>query len=1180
MKNVLKIFFLILFFSSATGLFAQVTVTGIVKDAEGIPLIGTTVAEKGTNVGTATDIDGSYTLSVSEGATLIFSFTGLQSKEISAGNGGRFNVVLDTDAQVLEEVFVTATSKPIRRIEAVTAVESISAKEIERMNPTSLVDLVRFTPGIYVQTQAGRVRNFIFTRGFPDATNNGLVYTSLMMDGVRTFASPEMVPDAAFRNDLNVGKVEVVRGSAATLYGRGAAAGAINVISKTGGTESTGTIKATYGQYNWLQLDANLNGPLNASKTLRYNIGGFWLKDDGFRENLFPDKGGQLRANVDYLFPENKGSLRVYGGLINLNVQNMISIPYPAADLSAPSGNWTTRMVELKEGNPFEGSSWPISNPASGLTADNDYDPDYADGNFSRGFNLGANLNVEIADGLRLINKTRIQNMTVGVAFDFSIAQNFGANQTKLLFGGGSTGGGSDSKDFIQELRLVKSIESDNASHNITLGGYFSTINVLVESAGTFYSQNTSDPNNPVYNRQPFGFPFNLNFRNGDYTEKTTSGFLGYEGKYNDNFTFNIGGRYDGINLDLSDNYQAGQENLNHVEDHSGFSWSLGANYLINPLTAIYGNYLNSFRAPDYSTYTPVRYLPMTTIIDKPRVEENENISSFEIGFRKSTGDFSFDGGIFNTKISNRTVASFVGAVATQVPVGDNRITGAEVSLIYTPQSTKGLYLRGSLTLQNTEYTDYSRSSPDGQVDLSGNNIANVPPAIINFSVGYSNDKFGFNLNNNYLAARPIDVYNTADYPGRLLMDANLNYNFTDALSLKWGIQNLTNVTHASSVVSAQTDDAFYLAAQNNNAGDFANVRGVPYLPRRMYGSVIYKFGLKGKPDADADGISDTKDDCPNTPGLKEFGGCPDSDLDGITDADDGCPNAAGEASNNGCPDIDGDGVIDRDDACPNSSGPLNGCPDGDGDGVADKDDECPNSAGSISGCPDSDGDGVANRDDDCPNTSGTINGCPDADGDGVIDKNDDCPNEKGDGADGCPSFVDTDGDGIEDKNDRCPEVKGSINGCPDSDADGIVDIDDKCPNRGGAIDATGCPKVVPSNATAVFTRALQGITFDTGSAVISRSSYSILDEVVSIIGEYSDLNISIEGHTDDRGDADKNQELSSKRSIAVMNYLMEKGVSGSRMSARGFGESSPKADNSTAAGRKMNRRVELIGRY
>ncbi len=1176
LSNCLILFFALLTFAG----YSQQTVKGQITGGDGETLIGVTIIEKGTNNGTTSDLDGNYELTVSDGATLVYSYTGLSNKEMAV-NPGRMDIVMDSEAQILEEVFITATSRPIRRIETVTAVESIGAKEIERMNPTTLFDLVRFTPGIYVQTQAGRVRNFIFTRGFPDASGNGLVYTSTLIDGIRTFGSPEGIPDASFRNDLNIEKVEVVRGSAATLYGRGAAAGAINIISKTGGTESEGTVKATYGQYNWLQLDANLNGPLNASKTLRYNVGGFWLRDDGFRENLFPDAGGQLRGNIDYIIPKNKGNIRLYGGFIRLNVQNLLSIPYAASDLTRPAGNWTTRNIELQEGNPFEGSGWPITNPASGISQDNPYDPSYADGNFSRGQNIGLNLDLNLENGWTLVNKARLQRMVVGVGFDFSISQNFGDVQQKFIFGGGGTDGGSNSRDFIEELRLVKTINTDNAVHSFTVGGYLSLFNNKVETSGTLYTQNTSDPNNPVYNREPFGFPLNLNFRNGDYNENTTSGFLGYEGKFNDKLTFTIGGRFDDIHLDLTDNFREGQENLQNIQDHSGFSWSAGFNYLFDPLTAVYGNFLSSFRAPDFSTYTPVQFLPMTELLDKPRVEQNEQIRSFEIGIRKSTGDFSFDGGFFNTLITDRTVATFVGAIATQVPVGDNRITGFEVSSIYTPSSAKGLYMRTSITLQNTEYTDFLRTLSDGtSVDLSGNEIANVPPLIFNFSAGYANDKFSINWNNNFLSARQVDIFNTAEYPSRLLMDANASYNFSKGVSLKIGVQNLTNVTHASSVISAQTDEAFLLAEQNGFSGDFANVRGVPYLPRRVFGSLQFKFGLKKKADLDGDGIADSKDSCPDVAGLKAYNGCPDTDLDGIIDSQDGCPTIAGTQANMGCPDSDGDGVVDKNDDCPNTAGNLNGCPDGDGDGVADKNDDCPNQAGTLRGCPDTDGDNIADKDDNCPEIAGTIKGCPDGDGDGVADKDDDCPEESGDAANGCPSVVDSDGDGVQDKDDRCPDVSGSINGCPDTDKDGIVDIDDACPNRGGVIDSKGCPKVVPTDALTAFTNALEGVQFESASAVIKRSSYSILDEVVNVMTRYPGLNVSIEGHTDDRGTAESNQSLSSKRAVAVMNYLIEKGVAGTRMSARGFGESSPKADNSTAAGRKLNRRVEIIGSY
>ena len=113
---------------------------------------------------------------------------------------------------------------------------------------------------------------------------------------------------------------------------------------------------------------------------------------------------------------------------------------------------------------------------------------------------------------------------------------------------------------------------------------------------------------------------------------------------------------------------------------------------------------------------------------------------------------------------------------------------------------------------------------------------------------------------------------------------------------------------------------------------------------------------FNGCPDSDGDGIEDSKDACPDTPGLLEFNGCADSDGDGVADPMDKCPAVAGLSKFDGCPDSDGDGIEDGKDACPNEAGPrrFNGCPDSDGDGVADPQDKCPNDAGPADndGCP------------------------------------------------------------------------------------------------------------------------------------------------------------------------------------------------------------------------------------
>ena len=112
--------------------------------------------------------------------------------------------------------------------------------------------------------------------------------------------------------------------------------------------------------------------------------------------------------------------------------------------------------------------------------------------------------------------------------------------------------------------------------------------------------------------------------------------------------------------------------------------------------------------------------------------------------------------------------------------------------------------------------------------------------------------------------------------------------------------------------------------------------------------------------DRDGDGVVDSLDRCPDTPGLAALQGCPDKDGDGIADIDDKCPDVAGIAKYQGCPipDTDGDGINDEEDKCPNVKGVARyqGCPvpDTDGDGVNDEEDKCPNEAGPASnfGCP------------------------------------------------------------------------------------------------------------------------------------------------------------------------------------------------------------------------------------
>jgi outer membrane protein OmpA-like peptidoglycan-associated protein len=257
--------------------------------------------------------------------------------------------------------------------------------------------------------------------------------------------------------------------------------------------------------------------------------------------------------------------------------------------------------------------------------------------------------------------------------------------------------------------------------------------------------------------------------------------------------------------------------------------------------------------------------------------------------------------------------------------------------------------------------------------------------------------------------------------------------------------------------------------------------------------------------------------------------------------------------------DTDGDGIYDQDDACPEEAGLaiFNGCPDSDNDGIQDSKDDCPNTAGlaEFNGCPDTDGDGVMDKDDKCPTVAGlkALMGCPDADGDGVADGDDKCPNEAGPAA-----------------NNGCP--------WPDTDGDGVLDKDDKCPNEAGEVALDGCPRVIPTPAVMkTLNDYAKTILFDTGKASIKDASEAVLVNISAILKEYPESRFHIDGYTDSVGAEKSNQILSERRANTVRDFLIANGIAADRLNARGFGEANPIDSNKTRAGRKNNRRVEVI---
>jgi len=251
----------------------------------------------------------------------------------------------------------------------------------------------------------------------------------------------------------------------------------------------------------------------------------------------------------------------------------------------------------------------------------------------------------------------------------------------------------------------------------------------------------------------------------------------------------------------------------------------------------------------------------------------------------------------------------------------------------------------------------------------------------------------------------------------------------------------------------------------------------------------------------------------------------------------------------------------------------------------------------------DADHDGFRDSIDKCPTDPEDVDmfddsdGCPDLDNDkdGVPDAADRCPLDpedvdKFDDQDGCPD-KDNDADGIADVADKCPmepEDKdgfSDVDGCPDpdNDNDGVPDVKDKCPAAAETIngnkDDDGCPD--PGDSTIVLSpdriETLDAVQFDRGNK-IAKASFIVLGQVGATMRAHPEIiRMRVTVHVHPTGNFDKDQELSEKRAQLIRDWLVQWGLTASRVEARGFGSSKPLAPQDQKGAKDINDRVELI---
>ncbi|WP_449436218.1 TonB-dependent receptor plug domain-containing protein [Pedobacter steynii] len=243
-KMYLKCFSLLLLCFLTITAFAQKNITGTVKDASGNPIPGVSVLEKGTQNGTSTNAEGKFTLTVKEGARLIFKSIGLVPQEVAASSGQ--SIVMVDDTESLSEVIVTGfgVKKEVKRLSySATAVGGAELAEANNANVVNAlqgkVAGVMINQGASGPSSSSRIR----IRGNASLSTNTqplVVYDGILLD--QGTSGADSWGDAAdFGNIMkninsdDIESISVLKGAAASsLYGSRAAGGVLLITSKKG----------------------------------------------------------------------------------------------------------------------------------------------------------------------------------------------------------------------------------------------------------------------------------------------------------------------------------------------------------------------------------------------------------------------------------------------------------------------------------------------------------------------------------------------------------------------------------------------------------------------------------------------------------------------------------------------------------------------------------------------------------------------------------------------------------------------------------------------------------------------------------------------------------------------------------------------------------------------------------
>ena len=864
------------------------TVAGRVTDQAGAPLADVQVFIEGTSIGSVTNTTGAYTIArVPTGshllrARLIGYRSVADSITVAADQRTTHDFSLVRDPLQLQQVVITGTETPRMNLQSSVAVTTMSLKEIDRAAPRSTTEMLRYVPGFTrVESSGGEVNENISMRGVL-----GVEYVMFMEDGMPVFPTMHtffMNADNLFRPDLNIERMEVVRGGSSSLYGSNTPGAIINFIDKTGGDAFAGSMRVTAGTKGLARYDINANGPLG--EDWRFNVGGFYRYDHGVRDPGFPGiRGGQAKASITRLL--DNGYIRFTGKVIDDRNQFILDLPFTnPSDPTFVSGFSdygsfnTNEALDLRVRTPTGDLTLPLANglatTAGWFTADAAFD-------LASGWHLQNTgqvmSNNQEWNALVPSNAMTVADFLNGPKGQGGLGMPAGST-IQLTFTNHLDAAGKNPMPFDtpnglvapgQLIHVSKPISAVQdqlqlrrtfGKNTLSIGGYFANYS---QDNHWFFTQVLTDVrDNPRFLdavvTTPGGTPtpitkngfqnFMSGYTNGSGQTSIISGVVGGEIQATDKLRADLGVRVeyddyvqssentgtfdlDGNPATTFDNETFGNGSFRHFS-RSMTDWaaSIGLNYTLNPTLSLYGSIARGYKMPALDEFLTAQAEQQVDLFGSREVRSGEG------GVKGVVGPLSFTVGGFYTLLKNivsqgLVVDSVTGGstwIVTTSP--ENKSYGTEIEL--AAAATPDLQLFGSGTFLKAEL------GAGAGADI-GSRINGVPASIGNLSAVYTvPNTSGLQVRGDWhwVGNRPVDVKAGVSLPSYNYFNFGAGYTLHQGTTINFDILNAfqsKGLEEGNPRLTSVGASSIFLAR--------------PLLPRRFTLALTYAFGASGAP--------------------------------------------------------------------------------------------------------------------------------------------------------------------------------------------------------------------------------------------------------------------------------------------------------------------------------------------